>query len=269
MYPPTTRRTAVVIGGASGIGQAAVRQLIRQDDIDVVVLDCDTALSEALVSRFDSPRLTSTALDVTDPIALASTRDAISDAGHQIAAVIHCVGFFSPTRLLDISVGDWQRCIEVNLNSAFHVCRTFLPAMLTRRNGHLVVIASAFGGNGPASGFGAYATAKSAVIALVQALAAEVSLFGVSVNAVSPGVLATPMLTTIPSYEKHAEDIGRLFPLSGQVGDPADVAKLACALATGELGWITGQNFVIDGGYGANPLFELVGISLAQGNENV
>ena len=195
-----------------------------------------------------------------DSAGLTVIRDKMIEAGRQIQAVIHSVGSFASTKVLDASETEWRHSLEMNLDSVFRVSRIFLPTMLEQGVGNFVVVASAFGGRGPVSGFGVYGVAKAAVISLVRELAAEAAPFGVSVNSVSPGVLASPLLNAIPDYDKHADEIGRLFPLTNQVGDPAEIAKWVCSLATGELGWMTGQDVVVDGGFGCMPLFELAGI---------
>jgi NAD(P)-dependent dehydrogenase (short-subunit alcohol dehydrogenase family) len=230
-------KTAIVTGGGSGIGQAIARRL-RADGHNVATLDinpCDTPFAQVA--------------DVTDR---AQVDDALTEIRAQLGPVgilVNAAGVDGFRRFPNLSFDAWQRVIDINLNGVFHCIQAVLPDMQAAGWGRIVNISSSSAQSGQPF-MAHYVAAKSAVNGLTKALALELGPDGITVNAVPPGFIDTPMLRRAESanllggtIEEHSERT----PVR-RVGTPADIAAACAFLASEEAGYITGQILGVNGG---------------------
>ncbi|MCW1841617.1 3-hydroxybutyrate dehydrogenase [Prosthecomicrobium hirschii] len=257
-----TSRLAIVTGSTSGIGLGIARRLARAghaillnglaEPDEVERIRAEIAAESGVPVAFDGA-------DMTDPAAIAAM---IARAEAQFGAVDVLVNnagiqFVSPVE--DFPVERWDRIIAINLNAAFHAIRAALPGMKARRFGRIVNIASAHALI--ASPYkSAYVAAKHGIAGLTKTVALEAAEFGVTVNAIAPGYVLTPLVEKqIPDTAKARgiteEEVVRTVLLAAQPTKRfvaiEEVAALAAFLTGDEAGSITGAIIPIDGGWTA------------------
>ncbi|MDV7354310.1 3-oxoacyl-ACP reductase FabG [Rhodococcus oxybenzonivorans] len=230
-------RTAVVTGGSSGIGRAIVERL-RKDGYQVAVLDLAPT-----DSAFEYK------VDVTDRAQIDGALTEIRNELGPITILVNGAGLELYKRFGNITFDNWRRVIDVNLNGVFHCVQAVLPDMVDAGWGRIVNISSSSAHSGQPF-MSAYVSAKSAVNGLTKSLALEYGPSGITVNAVPPGFIDTPML-------RRSEEKGLLGGSIDQhidktpvrrVGQPEDIAAACSFLISEEAGYITGQILGVNGG---------------------
>ena len=229
-------KTAVVTGGASGIGLAIARRL-HTDGLGVATID--------LKPSDDDRAFTA---DVTDRSQVDAALSAIRARLGPVAVLVNAAGLDGFTRFANMTFEEWQRVIDVNLNGVFHVTQAVLPDMVAAGWGRIVNISSSSTHSGVAR-MSHYVAAKSAVNGLTKSLALEYGPSGITVNAVPPGFIDTPML-------RNAEKNGFLGDIEEtiartpvrRIGKPEDIAAACAFLVSEEAGYITGQILGVNGG---------------------
>jgi 3-oxoacyl-[acyl-carrier protein] reductase len=175
---------------------------------------------------------------VTDGAAVQTALRTLLQAGLEIDVVVNNAGIARDAFLLEQSFDDWTATIGTTLDGFFHVTKELLLPMVRRRHGRIINVSSIVGLTGN-RGQTAYAAAKAGLIGATRALSREVASHGITVNAVAPGVIDTPMTRAVPGLPQ---------PPVGRSGTPHEVAALIAFLASDEAAYITGQVITIDGG---------------------
>lgn len=230
-------RTAVVTGGGSGIGQAIAERLAA-DGHRVATLDlkpADTAFSHAA--------------DVTDRAQVDAALAAVREELGPVTILVNAAGIEGHKRFANLTFESWQHVIDVNLNGVFHCIQAALPDMRAAGWGRIVNISSSSAQSGQPF-MTHYVAAKSAVNGLTKALALELGPEGITVNAVPPGFIDTPMLRGAEARELlggTVEEHIQRTPVR-RVGRPEDIAAACSFLASEEAGYITGQIIGVNGG---------------------
>lgn len=230
-------RRAVVTGGASGIGFAVATRLLTEG-AEVTVWDIsDSALSDAAASV---PGLRTARVDVTDWDAVAQgAKDARPDI---LVCSAGITGPNAPT--WEYPLDAWKQVYELNVHGVFHCARAVVPAMQAAGYGRIVNIASVAGKEGNPNA-AAYSSSKAAVIGLTKSLGKELAQSGITVNAVTPAAVETPIFDQMTP--EHIEFMKSKIPM-GRFGTVAEIAAMTCWLASDEASFATGAVFDQSGG---------------------
>jgi NAD(P)-dependent dehydrogenase (short-subunit alcohol dehydrogenase family) len=249
----TTPRSALITGGASGLGEATAR-LLRDRDYGVVIVDRNAARGSALAKEIDAVFVEA---DVTDENDVRQAVDAAVALG-PLRAVVNCAGVPSATRTVGRGGGyesahpldAFRRVVDINLTGTFNVCRLAASAMSGNEpdedgcRGAIVNTASVAAFDGQV-GQAAYSASKGGIVSLTLVLARDLSSVGVRVNTIAPGLIDTPIYDLMPDpseFKKHlAKDV--VFPQ--RLGQAGEFASLAAELLTN--GYINGEVVRIDG----------------------
>jgi 2-dehydro-3-deoxy-L-rhamnonate dehydrogenase (NAD+) len=236
-------RTAVITGGAAGIGLAAARRITESGgrvslwDRDAEALDrARAALGTAAEAR---------AVDVADPASVAAAASATAAALERIDALVCSAGITGPnTTTWDYPIDAWHQVMEVNVNGVFLCNRAIVPIMLRNDYGRIVNIASVAGkeGNPNAS---AYSASKAAVIGLTKSLGKELARTGIRVNCVTPAAVRTAIFDQMT--QAHIDFMLSKIPI-GRFGQVEEIAALVAWLCTEECSFSTGAVFDLSGG---------------------
>ena len=240
-------RTAVVVGGTTGIGRAIALGL-ADAGADVVVTGRRESVIDEVASQIEARRRRTLrqAADVGDAASLASLRDACLKAFGQIDIVVCAAGTTKRVPSLDMSDADWSRIIDTNLTGMMRTYQTFARPMVARGSGRLIGIGSLSSFVGLQE-VAAYTASKSAVAGLTRALAVEWAPHGVTVNAIAPGVFETDLNREILKGPRGQEFLMRT-PMR-RFGRVEELVGAAVYLASDAASFVTGQLIAVDGGF--------------------
>jgi 2-hydroxycyclohexanecarboxyl-CoA dehydrogenase len=236
-------RRAVVTGGARGIG-AAIAERLASEGAEVVVADVDRNAAERTATRIGGSAV---ALDVADAVAVERALAAIEPVDVLVSnAGTDDFGWFG-----DMTPERWRRLLAVNVEGAFACTRAVLPPMQAAGYGRIVVIASEAGRIGSKAN-AVYAATKGALIAFVKSLARENARYGITVNAIAPGPIETPLLEANRSLPRGERIVAAMIAGTqlGRLGTPEEVAAAAAFLAAEEASYVTGETLGVSGGMG-------------------
>ena len=241
-----TGRTALVTGGATGIGSAIVRRLAAEG-VAVVIADINEGDGRAVEAevggrfvRCDVQRGEDTKAAVSYVVTEFGSVDIL------VTSAAHTGGFHSASEMPE---EEWRSVIDVSLTGVFLSAKYAAAAMKTQGKGSIIHIASVEGMTGAAN-HAAYVTAKTATYGLTRSMAIDYGRYGIRVNAISPGIIDSGR----PDLEEGKADSERMafwrsMTVLDRMGRPEEIASVAAFLASDEASYITGQNIAVDGGW--------------------
>ena len=242
-------KIAIVTGGASGIGAAFTRR-VHGEGGSVMIADLDAARGTALAEELGE-RSAFRTVDVADPDALVALADDTVAHFGGIDILYNNAGIGCYGLTPDLSVEEWRRVVAVNLDATFYGCRAVIPHMRARGGGAIVNTASA-SGMAADYGFTAYNAAKAGVINYTRCLAIDHARDGIRANAVCPGPVDTPILTTgVDAFPGLRAEWEAVVP-SKRFARPEEIAAVAAFLVSDDASGVTGASIPVDGGLTAH-----------------
>jgi NAD(P)-dependent dehydrogenase (short-subunit alcohol dehydrogenase family) len=243
-----TSKTAVVIGGTSGIGLALAEGL-AQAGANVVATGRRTELAECAANKIRrlGRRSLSITCDVTKRRSLEELQERVCAELGQVDILVNTAGITNRIPFLDMTEGEWSAIMDVNLNGTLRACQVFGREMVKRGYGRIVNIASlaSFVGFFEVT---AYAASKAAIAALTKSLAVEWSSRGVCVNAIAPGVFHTDLNAGLLNGTKRSEELLLRTPM-GRFGRVEELVGACVFLSSDAASFVTGHVLVVDGGF--------------------
>lgn len=244
-------KTALVTGGAQGIGRSIVLAL-ADAGANVAIVDINAQAAGSVADEVATRGVGGLAA-----VADLTKRDQVERAVKQtvdrfgtLDVLVNNAGWDKMELFLESTEETWERIIALNFKAILYTCKAALPHMVERKAGRVVNIASDAGRAG-SSGEAVYAGTKGAIIAFSKTLAREMARFGVTVNVVCPGLTETPLLQSIrdssPRNAKIIEAVTKAIPL-GRVGKPEDIAAAVVFFASPAAEYVTGQTLSVSGG---------------------
>ncbi|MDI6909236.1 SDR family oxidoreductase [Nocardioides sp.] len=233
-------RTALVTGGAQGIGRA-IAAMFHDAGAHVAVLDRS---SEALADAWPaSARVATHAIDVTDTAAVGEVVRAVEAWTGRIDIAVNNAGITRDRVVWKLGDEEWQDVLDVHLGGTFAVTRAVVPVMRAAGYGRIINVTSYTGLHGTI-GQSNYAAAKGGIIAFTKTVAKETARFGITVNAISPNA-ATPMVTSLPV--ERIDEMTEMVPV-GRFAEPEEMATAIGYLAAEQSSYVTGVVLPVDGG---------------------
>lgn len=241
-------RSAVVLGGTSGIGRAIALGL-ADAGADVAVSGRRQEQLDAVADEIEhrGRRTVRQTSDVGDPTTLEALRDSVVEAFGSVDILVNCAGVTHRAPSAEVDGDAWRRVLDTNLDGTWHACQVFGRTMLTRGRGRIINIASL------ASFVGlfevvAYTASKAGVAGLTRALAVEWGRRGVNVNAIAPGVFRTDLNRALLDGTDRGREFLLRTPL-GRFGRIEELAGAAIFLASDAASYVNGEILTVDGGF--------------------
>ncbi len=241
-------KTAIVTGGAKGIGRKVAEKLLA-DGYNIVIADSDDTAAESLAADLRPhaiARLLPVHTDVSEEASVAEmVRQTIAEFG-SIDVLVHCAAIQKPLAFEDLTYEEWKRVIDVNLNGTFLCCKYVSAEMIKNKSGKIVNLTSIHDSLPRLNKFN-YDASKAGVSIFTKELALQLAPYRINVNAVAPGAIKTPMNDSILSDADEQKIVEERIPWK-RMGEAEEVAELVSFLVSAKSDYITGAIIAIDGG---------------------
>jgi 3-oxoacyl-[acyl-carrier protein] reductase len=238
-----TGKTALVTGATGGIG-AAIAKALHKAGATVAISGTRANVLEKLKAELGGDRVHVIPCNLSDASAVEKLVPEAEAAMGSLDILVNNAGITKDGLAMRMKDDDWNAVIDVNLTASFRLARAAMRGMMKKRWGRIVNITSVVGVMGN-PGQANYVASKAGVIGLTKSLAQELAARSVTVNAVAPGFIATPMTDVL--NDKQKESILGRVP-AGKLGSPEDIAAAVLYLASEEAGYVTGQTLHVNGG---------------------
>ena len=246
-------KSAVVTGGASGVGKAIAERFAREGARLVVADINEAGLADTTKAiEAEGGEATTIVVDVSNPEEVTAMVDQIVTDNGGLDIIVNSAAIARVQKFLDITMDNWNELLAINLTGVFLCAQTAAKAMLAQGRGGRIINISSVNGQRAITGRGAYTVAKGGVEMLTKIMAAELGASNITVNSIAPAPVDTPMIKKMHTQSTR-EDWYRVLPIK-RYADPEEVAHAAVFLASDGSGYITGHTLNVDGGFNATGL---------------
>lgn len=236
------KRIAIVTGAGKGIGRAITDQFINEDYL-VIAVDVDEKNGKKLIVKYGREKILFAKADISNEKTVRLLFEKIQKKYEQIDVLVNNAGIIRDNMIWNMSVGDFDSVIKVNLKGTWLMCREAAKIMKEQKSGRIVNISSrAWLGN---RGQTNYSASKAGIIGLTRSLALELGKYNVSVNAIAPGLIDTSLTQNLK--KEILEKLIETQPTK-TMGKPEDIANVVAFLSSAKTNFITGQTIYVDGG---------------------
>ncbi len=239
-------KKVVITGGSKGLGKAISLHFAREGARVAVNYSSDD--QSAATAEADLKDLTENVLILKADISVEKEAremiDQVLDQWESVDILVNNAGIIRDKMLMFLNEDDWDRVLDVSLKGTYLCSRLVIKSMIAQRSGRIINMTSPSAITGRASQTN-YSAAKGGVVSFSKSLSKEVARLGITVNAVCPGVISTPMTEALE--QKVKDDLLSMIPV-GKFGKPDDIAQAVLFLASEKAGYITGQVLTVDGG---------------------
>lgn len=246
-----TGKVALVTGAQRGMGRADALALAHQGAA-VIVTDIDVKACQEVADAIQKAggKATAYAMDVSSKKQVDAVFDAVLKEWKKLDILVNNAGVFLPKPALELTEQDWQKTIDINLKGYFLCAQRAAKEMSKRKSGRIINIASIASGQVGVGFMGAahYSASKGGIIGMTETMALEWGPLGITVNAIGPGAIDTPMVGDIKKSPEALKSITSRVPL-GRMGTPEEIAAAVVFLASDEASYVTGATLFVDGGY--------------------
>ncbi|MEW9673038.1 SDR family NAD(P)-dependent oxidoreductase [Ammoniphilus sp. 3BR4] len=237
----------IIISGANGgIGLEIAKAFLRENSIVILPVHIKAGNIQKLLDIYGENRVHVMQLDQRDLTSIDSFIETVDNQFGRVNVLVNNAGIVRLTSLADMSENVWNDTLETNVKGPFLLSQKVLPLMKKAGGGSIVNISS-ISGHEPTPGLGAYSTSKAGMIMLTRQMAIEWAPYNIRVNAVSPGLIRTPLTEDLYKNEQIHQRRRELIPLK-QIGTGEQIADIVCFLCSSKSSYITGQSIVADGG---------------------
>lgn len=243
------RPTALVTGGARGIGRGIATVLARRGD-DVVIADLDLELATATAAELDAEapgRVRAVRIDVADIAGARATLEAV-DAESPLTTLVNNAAIAFSAPIAEVTPDAYDRVMGINVRGTFFLVQAALGLMVPRGTGSVVNVCSTSSFTASTTDMTVYDTSKAAVRMITQAAAKEVARSGVRVNGVAPGTLETELTRPLLDADGFASLAQNRIPM-GRLGRPEEIGEAVAYLSSDAAAYVTGHVLVVDGGW--------------------
>ncbi len=239
-------KTAIVTGGAGGIGEAIVHEFL-EEGARVIIADIKEEDGKRLEKELKSSDLKFINTDVSKKEQVKNMVDKTLSINKRIDILINCAAIAKPGLMVGLDEEDWDKIIDVNLKGCFLCSQAVAKAMIDLKSGGKIINISSMHARISFRGASAYVASKGGVEALTKTMARELGPFKIHVNALTPGAIITPM--TEPYFSKEFKDLMMKRIVLKEFGTPKMIADVVTFLVSDKSYYINGQNIVVDGGF--------------------
>lgn len=244
------KKIALVTGGTSGLGLQLVRDLVSANYKVYSLSRNEDAINQL---KKELPEVVCFCGDVSDMSMLKNASETIKQNEGKLDVLINNAGIIYPGGVEKLEADEWNKMFSVNVNGIFYAVKTFLHLLKKSENANVINVSSI---SSQMTGSSiAYSACKAAVDMMTKLMAKELASYRIRVNSVNPGIISTGFqvhneLMTEKEYPEFLNEISKTYPLG--IGETKDVSNLICFLISEDAKWITGSNYIIDGGRSIN-----------------